>query len=67
MAALAEKVRNYGVYVLTIWPGTLVWDLWVGGLFVGEDIERDDLMTTTFLMTNASPPKSPMLLENGSY
>jgi len=23
MAALAEKVRNYGVYVLTIWPGSV--------------------------------------------
>ena len=33
MAALAEKVRNYGVYVLTIWPGTLVWDLVSGWTF----------------------------------
>ena len=36
MAALAEKVRNYGVYVLTIWPGTLV--RWVsGGSLVGRE------------------------------
>ena len=59
MAALAEKVRNYGVYVLTIWPGTLVYgekrwwvDFLKGGLFKGMRFDDHNIFTDKYF-----PPK----------
>ena len=58
MAALAEKVRNYGVYVLTIWPGTLVlW--WMVDFLKGRTLKGMILMTTTLKQTNTLPPNLP--------